>query len=458
MSNNLDHEVIASTGTSMTPFAKGFVDRCRQSGLSTYQIKQAALSAIKIADVAEELRPVIELCEKTADAEKQAGPWDAAGRFAVGVGKQLFGKGGKGAKGIVERVLPSFSRAGQRLTPRMPAGGGWAKPQAQNMLKRIWNAPITQPVRGGATGWALGAGADSIAGLAGYDTNFSDYGMALGGLSRLPWTHGLKSVARGGGAAGRFARKAIPYAEKARQIFTLAKPPGKILKQPFKGLGQAYSKGGVTGAAGNIARGVGNQAWKMLGWKNSPISKAQAALITGGIGADWLHDAATARGEEAAIGKLDEYAKRFGYENANQAMASPMGQFMQGYGQGGLMQGISQGWSSLPMETKMQLLASGAGILGGGGLMAAGHTGAGAGLMGLGGLGVAHGLGAFGNNYPGSWQNKMQGLDPEMQSQLQPHTRTPEFQTATPAEQSDFFKMLVDRMRNGGTELERASG
>jgi hypothetical protein len=227
--------------------------------------------------------------------------------------------------------------------------------------KRWYNNKYVQPVWGAMSGAAQGGAIDSIAGLAGYDTGGTGMmaGAGLGTVARFPGARHLMN---------RWGRN-----------MGASRSVGNIVHDQFK----------LTGHRNPILSTLG-----MPG--KSLQSKIQAGLLFGGAGAEAARQMAVNRGREAAYGTANSLAQQFGFDNIRTALMSPGGQFLTGYNQGGLGQGISQGWGAL---TPAQRYAIGAGLVGmgaGAGTMAfSDNNRAGLGMMGLGGLGVAHGLGAF---------------------------------------------------------------
>jgi hypothetical protein len=295
--------------------------------------------------------------------EKEANGWTNAYKFITGTGARYarpnmgvvnnstWGKG-NGLWGMAQRAL--F----QPATAQNTKGG----PLWSNM-KRWYNAPAWQPVWGGMTGSAMGAGVDSMAGLAGYDTD--GWGATLGGgagmMSRIPGVRGVMNL-YGNRALGSNAN----LGTKAKNLFT-------------------WGHGAQPGTLGSLT-----------GWGPGATSKIQGALLTGGIGADVVGGMAKRRGEEAAMNAANGLAQRFGFSGVEGLYNSPVGQGLVGWNRGGALGAASGAWGALSPQQRMAL-GLGVGTMGAGlGTMAfTDQDAAGLGMMGLGALGTAHGLGAF---------------------------------------------------------------
>lgn len=164
---------------------------------------------------------------------------------------------------LLGKAKPAFSAAGKFYN---------------NIPKNKWLSPVVGALNGGA----MGAAADQVAGLAGYDTDGwgATIGAGMGGTARLKGVSGLLN-------------KAVPgLGTKARQAFTMDV--------------------GTRGIAGNLT-----------GWGRSPISKAQAVLGMAGTGSGMLQGFAQQHGQQAALDTADAFAKQHGYNSIDELMNSP---------------------------------------------------------------------------------------------------------------------------------------
>ena len=129
----------------LSAFAAGFFRGCVARGMTEQQIRNAL--------------------EKAANDSLFSSEFEILGDDREALVKEAAGWGSmvNAAKGLVKNI-PGMSGLG-----------------------KAWKSPLMQPIRGAAAGQFVGYGADEIASLLGYDnTNFSNYGAMLGGLSRLP--------------------------------------------------------------------------------------------------------------------------------------------------------------------------------------------------------------------------------------------------------------------------------
>jgi hypothetical protein len=278
-------------------------------------------------------------------------------------------------------------------------------------------------------GAAIGQGADQIAGLGGYDTDFTSMG-AMGGFgARIP---GVKQLLNRYG--NRAFGKGTNIGSTASRLAT--NPMGSYLGQP----------GGAT---------TGSTIKNYLGFGGSKAQNIAAGIGWGGVAAGGINQFAQQRGSQAALAQADQIANRLGFENIDQFIASPYGQFIAGNNQGGILGGIQRGWGALPTEAKWRLGLGGAGLLGGLGTMAFTDQDAlGAGMMGLGGASAMSGLGAFGG-IPGSPQSIMAGASPAALENMQALYRDmPELAAQPMNDQSQVLKRMTEAMQQN--ELQRA--
>ena len=157
---------------------------------------------------------------------------------------------------------------------------------------------------------------------------------------------------------------------------------------------------------------------------------------------------------------MEVVAQRLNYPNYKDMSNSGWYKFLQAYNapDGGLIPAVRAYWGSLTPEQQKVYLLSGAALLGGGGLAAAGYGGLGAAAAGLGGLGLAYGSGAF-TDVPGSAKSLYSSAPEDYKQQLSDYMQTPEFLDQTPLEQAELLKALIDKMQNDGkSELEKARG
>ena len=404
----------SDAGIVLDPLAIGFVARCCERGMNADQIVLAAeKTAESFPGLSEKLamdKEAIGIVTRGIQAIPKAlsigrkateiggrnvGSLDKIKNFLGGFGKTIQREVAKGAPKAKAVVNPSLKAQQQLMLPGFTddvVRGPWSKAPLLSTkdvagkviepgkLKRLWDAPWTQPFRGAATGGLLGMSVDEIGDLTGlYDTG--GMGARIGTLGGF----GLRS----------------PWAARAA-----AKAPA----------GSATAK----------ALGVGKNMSTMGGWHR--YGKAVGYPTEAAFWAPLPLSISTGVGEAKAMERGDQMAQQLGFDSYQDLVTSPLGQGVSGYNKSGILGAISGVWGSLSPQQKTTLLAALG--LGGAGLVSAlsGRTGLGLGL-GAAGLGLgAYGMGAFGNA-PGSLESVLSGanLSPEQASQLQDVFNNEEF-------------------------------
>ena len=262
-------------------------------------------------------------------------------------------------------------------------------------------------------GSGAGYGADQIAGLAGYDTGgaLSHIGGALGGGSAFLGPRRMMQMGKTlGGARGQGAAKSL------MQMGTMPKSPQAL----------QWVKGGPLGKnISNLGRRAVYQGHRMFNpWASGQNTgqRVFSALAGGGLAAEGIRGMAESRAQDY----VDQYAKQFGYPDAQSFINSPAAKMM----------GM---WGNMSPGMKAGLLGGGALGLGGLGMMAAGgSTGGGLGMMGAGaGLGA---LGALGGSP--SMQHYAQQAMANLQNQ-------PGFQNLPPDQQQGLMQRILAQLQNG---------
>ena len=341
---------------------------------------------------------------------------------------------------------------------------------------KIVGKPIARTFGGALVGGGAGWSADQVANLAGYDTDFTSVGKYLGAGMGLAGRGRSQMIGRAiGGKTGRnLARGLYDFAKIPKSPRSLRWRPGAT-----SGINQALSQRADALAwqqGGPLMRNLGNQV-KRFGyetanlpfrafdsfrspagqmgsnWANlarraryqtnrmfnpfasgmSPGQKAFTGLATAGTGAAIMSDTIRSR----VASEVDNMAQRFGFGSADEFLASPIGQMMQG--------GPQAGWAALPEETRRALTMGGMGVAGGLGAMAMGAPGLGAAAA-LGGLGMGgYGLMA----QPGNWQSIYSQATDAARAEMEQILSDPRFARLTPSQQSTVMQQIQQQLGSG---------
>lgn len=281
----------------------------------------------------------------------------------------------------------------------------------------LWNAvgkPGLSMLGGAFGGGTVGAGADTLTGLAGMDTDFTSYGAMGGAALRAPGVRGL--VGRLGGKGWQRALNTMhdPWhiaggnvgkANVASQLDSAGKMTGGVAEKgwdtvmdyvsnPFTG------KTKFTDALASVPKAYNPTTrafWDpSVGWKN--LSTGQKTMR--GLAATGIYGGAAAGAGEAVMGynplnprsageyfanqRADQMAQQFGFNSYEEAANSPLGKGLAGWNTGGIGGALSGAIGAMTPEQRAMGVA-GLGVAGGLGAAASGNP-----LLGLGlGLGGA---------------------------------------------------------------------
>lgn len=380
----------------ITPFAAGFLARCFEEGFDTEQIAERVKVACELDPaISEEFIHVDNAC-----IEKQAGLWDLIRRGAGFVGKGISKLIGSGAPGAAKGMAPTRTWVPEIFQSARNMWRGTDTPITQSRFTQLWNSPMMQPIRGAGTGYITGSGADLLAGMAGYDTDFGTTGMVLGALTRNPFARRLSAYLRRQAPAlaessplkARLARGASKGIQRAQEFFTLpygVKGSGGRSIRVAQREGLIVPKSGVRVGADSPVHGLGSA---VASRSAGPRRFIHNVLDIGGLGALGL-DVISGMSEGRLEQTLTNMAEQHGFDSAedmlqtaSQLASSPFMPAIVALNKGDIAGALSHGWGALDSSTKAWLLGGGAALIGS---LVAGSTGNSnlATLLGAGGLG-----------------------------------------------------------------------